>query len=191
MYFEQPNPPKTYRQGRLDALWGLYVCINAQRKLLASNHSVIRLPWRHLFNECLSHLSESSDLATIVADGLSPQQVWQATKYLKNQLLSQYRICTLLGRPLIKSEIKTPYMIFKAVTKKLERPVYEAMICLQGLGVNHWTVVSKIADNYIYPFDSGGTKPIRCDSLVYGKPKEYEMTDYFLPSGLILLKAVT
>ena len=75
MYFKQPNPPKPYRQGRLDALCGLYASINAQRKLLASNHSAIKLPWRHLFNECLRHLSESSDLATIVADGLSAQQV--------------------------------------------------------------------------------------------------------------------
>ena len=91
MYFEQPNPPKTYRQGRLDALCGLYACINAQRKLLASNHFVIRLPWRYLFNECLSHLSESSDLNTIVANGLSAQRVSQATKYLKKPIAAPIR----------------------------------------------------------------------------------------------------
>ena len=83
-------------------------------------------------------------------------------------------------------------MIFQAVAKKLERPNYAAMMCVQGFGFNHWTVVSKIADDYIYPFDSGGTKPIRCDSLVYGKPKqkEGEMTDYFSSYSLILLKTM-
>ena len=190
MYLEQLTPPKPYRQGRLDALCGLYACINAQRRLQAYNQPDQKLPWRSLFSACLKQLSQTADLAQVMAEGLSHQQVWLCMQYLCNKLHRDFNIHTAIGRPLISKGPLPTRTILNSLEKNLAQPTCTAMIGLQGFGFNHWTVVSKLSAHHIHLHDSGGMKLIRRTSITYGKSnaEAYTFGDYFLPTGLIILK---
>lgn len=144
---------RTYRQGDLDALCGLYSIVNGVGNVLPAppSRSVSKAIFDILFN-----VIPPNDRVWVVANGLEPDELISITRRASRRLKADLGIAVGIRQPFHRATFATSVDFFEKVRPLTASDGTFAILNIKVHGCEHWTVLARIGRHTLRLRDSLG-----------------------------------
>ncbi len=144
------NPPptqRTFQQGDLDALCGVYAIVNASCRAIGDWLPAGSQP-RALFRHVIRHADVDA-----VTDGIDAESLVELLACARDWIARHWRIAIAIERPFASESAVAPNRLLGRLSTHLAQPRASAIIEMSG-DLEHWTCIDDVAGHRVLVRDS-------------------------------------